>query len=452
MNKEVLNLMEEQNLDFEKDCIKLNYISLMLEVTRRCNLKCAHCMRGEPQNIDMSNEIIEKIFSEVETVFHLSLTGGEPFLAPDAIEKMVDVIIQNKIKVWYCTTVENGTILDERAVKCIEALNRLGAYIYNSVWEDKEREEAKQKNNPPIIISISNSEFHENNVSEAIDFYRKYANEYAKIDDQGEWDVSFVNKSGETITKKNRELKGRKWLKKEGRAKENNLAGGTYITNTYNVELIIEDNAVAVRTDIHICANGNVSLMLPLSFDSLDSKSMGNILTDHLSCMIHKWNWDEPLTQAEVTVYCKNLDIINNPKVPEKIRAEKQLQNIYYDLKKTMYAEGHKEYPYLNKKDLALAATCKIALDMAHTLQQISGEVEEQEIIDTILDKELTDYKDYEGHLTREDLEIIIDNMINKNNLEHIKQKGIGQYLIHQLSLYSKHKRGIYQLYNTFEK
>ena len=36
--------------------------SLVLEITRRCNMSCEHCMRGEAQNIDMDLSIIDKIF------------------------------------------------------------------------------------------------------------------------------------------------------------------------------------------------------------------------------------------------------------------------------------------------------------------------------------------------------------------------------------------------------
>ena len=38
---------------------KILYRKVMLEITRRCQLKCAHCMRGDAQNLDMSEEIID---------------------------------------------------------------------------------------------------------------------------------------------------------------------------------------------------------------------------------------------------------------------------------------------------------------------------------------------------------------------------------------------------------
>ena len=38
--------------------MKLYYSRLQIELTRRCNQSCAHCCRGEAQNIDLTKEKI----------------------------------------------------------------------------------------------------------------------------------------------------------------------------------------------------------------------------------------------------------------------------------------------------------------------------------------------------------------------------------------------------------
>ena len=195
-------------MNFDKDEVILPLYNLMLEVTRKCNLKCEHCMRGEPQNIDMSDEILKEVFRQVTEMYHLSLTGGEPFLAPQVIESMVDIIIDRKIRIHRCTTVDN------------------------SVWTDENRNDPEER--LPISISISNSTYHKNDVQKAIDFYKLYANEYVNIDDQGEWETGLKDKQGNPL--KNKDIKSDSvWLKKEGRAKENNL-NAKYTTDTYRVE------------------------------------------------------------------------------------------------------------------------------------------------------------------------------------------------------------------------
>ena len=35
---------------------KIGFASGIVEVTRKCNLKCEHCMRGEAQNVTLTKE------------------------------------------------------------------------------------------------------------------------------------------------------------------------------------------------------------------------------------------------------------------------------------------------------------------------------------------------------------------------------------------------------------
>ena len=41
--------------------IDISVNSLVIEVTRRCNMRCNHCIRGDAQNCDISIESIKKI-------------------------------------------------------------------------------------------------------------------------------------------------------------------------------------------------------------------------------------------------------------------------------------------------------------------------------------------------------------------------------------------------------
>ena len=42
--------------------------NLAIELTRKCNLKCNHCMRGNAENKEMSNETLDRIFEEISTI------------------------------------------------------------------------------------------------------------------------------------------------------------------------------------------------------------------------------------------------------------------------------------------------------------------------------------------------------------------------------------------------
>lgn len=426
-----------KELDWEKVGISLPYYNLMLEVTRKCNLTCSHCMRGNPQNLDMSDEILEKVFEQAEQIYHLSLTGGEPFLAPHVIEKMVEVIIEKKVRVVRCTTVDNGTILNDLGIRCVKALNRLADYIYSYVWNDETRNDPEES--PPVSISISNSIFHKNDIQKAIAFYKTYANRHVNVDDQGEWETGLKDRHGNVI--RNKEIKSMGWLKKEGRAKENNLKNAKYMTGAYMVDFYSSDdgNKVYVDTGIQVCANGNVVLEEPLSFETMDKINMGNVLEEPISCMIYKWNWLEPLGKNEVEEYCNNMTTIENPNISVQRRAELEMMNAYLDLKKYLHVEVHKDYPYLSRTDVAMGATAMLSLILCENLKDIESEAAEQEIIDAVIEKEFIG----EGTVkfTKNDLKKMIDILADKNYKNAMRRMSIIDYIKYISKLKSKEKK-----------
>lgn len=66
--------------------IDISVNSLVIEVTRRCNMRCNHCIRGDAQNCDISIESIKKIAQSIQPG-SVTFTGGEPSLNVNAIRK-----------------------------------------------------------------------------------------------------------------------------------------------------------------------------------------------------------------------------------------------------------------------------------------------------------------------------------------------------------------------------
>lgn len=60
-----------------------------VEVTRRCNMQCAHCLRGNPQPVDIEQRYLDSLFSKLERINMLVITGGEPSLVPNKINAIV---------------------------------------------------------------------------------------------------------------------------------------------------------------------------------------------------------------------------------------------------------------------------------------------------------------------------------------------------------------------------
>ena len=70
-----------------KNWKKVQFIvpDLALEVTRRCNMACEHCLRGEAQNCDIDFKVINKATKFI-TPLSVVFTGGEPSLNTMAID------------------------------------------------------------------------------------------------------------------------------------------------------------------------------------------------------------------------------------------------------------------------------------------------------------------------------------------------------------------------------
>lgn len=93
-----------------------NAIDVAIEVTRRCNMKCAHCLRGDAQNMDVSKETIDKFFDGFAGGAYIStivLTGGEISLNVPAVRYVLKALKSRGISVGNFYMVTNGKSLRE---------------------------------------------------------------------------------------------------------------------------------------------------------------------------------------------------------------------------------------------------------------------------------------------------------------------------------------------------
>lgn len=93
---------------------------LAIEITRKCNLRCAHCMREEAENVSVSMDLVSKLFDELIIADMLVISGGEPFLCYDEIKALCELKKQKCVKIPSVTIVTNGTVYDERIYKLLE--------------------------------------------------------------------------------------------------------------------------------------------------------------------------------------------------------------------------------------------------------------------------------------------------------------------------------------------
>ena len=44
---------------------------LLLEATRKCNMACPHCMRGDAEDLSMDYAVLDRIFEDTRPIDHL---------------------------------------------------------------------------------------------------------------------------------------------------------------------------------------------------------------------------------------------------------------------------------------------------------------------------------------------------------------------------------------------
>ena len=91
--------------------------SVFIEVTRRCNMCCAHCLRGDAESIDIQEKYIDAFLDSFETgayISSLTFTGGEISLNIPAIRYTLKAVKERGIAVGSFYMVTNGKAVDDK--------------------------------------------------------------------------------------------------------------------------------------------------------------------------------------------------------------------------------------------------------------------------------------------------------------------------------------------------
>lgn len=245
---------------------KYKYLGLIIEMTRRCNLQCAHCMRGDTQDVTITREVIDRIIENVDDCLRFQLTGGEPLLALDELEYLVDRIIEKDYSADMIDFVTNGTVQDQRVIDI------LGKFC-------------KSKPNRKASIAISNDQFHSGEMAEkAFAFYKEAGRDVPEIEIRYSGEIG--ERDGDTL--KAFILAGRGKMLPQGTPR--NAVRSESITDH---RICIGDTGKSegwVMCNIQINANGGVGLFEQRSYDTIDAMLLGNILDTSMHEMIQRHN------------------------------------------------------------------------------------------------------------------------------------------------------------------
>ena len=113
---------------------------LTVEVTRRCNMACGHCLRGDAENVDLTGIDIDSVLDQTEAIGRLILTGGEPVLNLRAIQHLVNEIARRGIPLMRMQIVTNGLIYEERLAALAKRFSEITRLTQVHGYGNTERE------------------------------------------------------------------------------------------------------------------------------------------------------------------------------------------------------------------------------------------------------------------------------------------------------------------------
>lgn len=227
--------------------------NLIIEVTRRCNFECEHCLRGTKQNKDMPNEVIEALLfnNDIEDIGSVTFTGGEPSLNVEAIEYFIKACKHKHIDVgsFYVATNGGKSSGSDEFIKVM-----IDLYLMCS-------------DNEASSVDISQSDFHdcEGQDEEAMRRLRC---------------LSFTRHRGKLDSA---------YLLNEGRAKsfiEMNGSRDTARKVSIDKELIIEiEGGEILNDEFYVNVKGDVVLDCNVSYARQDRNKIGNVLINKIEEM-----------------------------------------------------------------------------------------------------------------------------------------------------------------------
>ncbi len=216
---------------------------LVIEVTRRCNLACRHCMRGDPQKVDIKKDTIDKALEGVTEIGTITFTGGEPSLAVSKIRYIYEQIKERNIYLGGFYVVTNGKVASR---SLMHVLIDLYAYIDLHAMDD----------NMSALV-ISKDQYHHELLGEPKAADRLYrALSFYRPEDRKHDITMPIN---------------------EGRAADEGIGERSVRLDDLVVEVDEDNNVERVEGTVYVNALGDVCPSCDLSFRSQEEDKIGSV-------------------------------------------------------------------------------------------------------------------------------------------------------------------------------
>lgn len=386
----------------------LKVSSLCVEITRKCNKRCAHCMKGESQSISMSKGIIDKLFEDIDDCKTICFEGGEVLLEIELLDYFIEKIIKHNWNTEDIQLTTNGIILDSRIVD-----------IYDKFCKSRENRFA--------LLRFSDDVFHDKAEFEnAFNYYQPLIDEKNRqYGNKGHIVCYFASK--------NRESSDLPYIVYAGRGKDfvdNNRniftpLGTKPVQYPYqhNHRIKIENDTVCCK--LRLCANGNVVFGENTSYEIDDEISMGNILENNLTDILLQHN-NKCLLRCEeaskITYGEKFRDFVPNISENERISLN-MISLVYKNILKTREL-ARELYPYIPAQDIIDNIPTPTDFETSHLVEKIYNRycttLQANEVIsmvdDNIMKKFISDYKELPKRDMDNRLQLIVAKIVLENN------------------------------------
>lgn len=359
--------------------LRKHFFQLKIDLTRKCNLNCKFCMRGNSQNKDISTEIIDKLISEIKNFYFVSIqvSGGEPFLNPEMFSYLIDKLIENKIVFRNFNVYTNGTIKSEIIRNSLKKITQYLDFIdkeYSEYFEVNKHfcSNMYQKNEQSKVFVVISTYQHNTDIydsEKAVNFYtiNKEKNMEIHIQDSSISDNA-IYLCGNAFDNY-KEL-----LPSKVNIENYKMNGFSYdfIKNfnysKYSLNPLCD---VFINKTIGISTNGNVYNGCGLSYEEIDyTLPMFNIMQcqNDLYSRIDNWCWENPVNYKISSIRNKKAlynFFVNNGYQTNFDEVCVSLMNaaiLYADMHEYEAKKLHKKYPNFSHNEIDLITSAKIPL------------------------------------------------------------------------------------------
>jgi len=148
--------------------------TLVIEVTRKCNMECEHCLRGGAENLDMDMGYVKSLFQKIDYISTLTLTGGEPSLAWKVIDNVVVAAQTHEVEIGGFYIATNAKHIPDEFLLTLVKL-----YSYCT-------------DNEMSAVEWSNDEYHEGEYPESIKRLQTFSFAHPKYNGNGRGGLSII--------------------------------------------------------------------------------------------------------------------------------------------------------------------------------------------------------------------------------------------------------------------